>query len=83
LQWKGLALFELQRAILSRSNARFNAGKMSKSDFVSSLKDITEALKEGEKCLDGEEDGKAGRVAKSTKKMITQVGEIILFSDFI
>jgi hypothetical protein len=42
------------------------------------------ALKECDKCLVGEEDVEDGfRLAKMTKKMMCEVGEIIMFSDMI
>ena len=36
-----------------------------------------------EKCLVGEEEGRDGAIAKSVLRMKNEVGEIIMFSDFI
>ena len=55
----------------------------SKADFVSTLKGILEELKVAEMCLVGEEEGRDGFIAKSVSKMKNEVGEIIMFSDFI
>ena len=55
----------------------------SKADFVSTLKGIQKELKVAEKCLVGEEEGRDGAIAKSVLRMKNEVGEIIMFSDFI
>ena len=50
---------------------------------MSTLKGILEELKVAEMCLVGEEEGRDGFIAKSVSKMKNEVGEIIMFSDFI
>ena len=77
-------MYELNRAILAQSTKHYETGKISKTEFLSSLKSISSQFEESIKCLSVEEEGsKEANQAKLAAKSLAEIKELIFFSDFI
>jgi hypothetical protein len=70
--------------VLITVNRLYSGGKLTKEEFLDTLKKIADYLDKSFACLKDEPEGtKEAATAALAKKALAQTKEIILFSDFL